>query len=267
MIVVTPFGAVGLDERGTGEPVLWLHGYPHDRSLWGPQLADPVPGFRFIAADLPGFGDSDRIAPPSLDAWADWVVALLDALDIPRAVIGGLSMGGYLAFALWRRHPQRVRALILADTRAGADTEEGKVKRRAMQELARTDGAGAIAEKMIEGMVGRTTRAVAPDAVTTLDLMMRRASPDAIVDALQALIDRPDSTPTLATISVPTLILCGDEDVLTPVAESRAMLRAIDGSRLEVIPEAGHLSNFERPAVFNRLLSDFLRATIRTGPT
>ena len=267
MIVVTPFGAVGLDERSTGEPVLWLHGYPHDRSLWGPQLADPVPGFRFIAADLPGFGDSDRIAPPSLDAWADWVVALLDALDIPRAVIGGLSMGGYLAFALWRRHPQRVRALILADTRAGADTEEGKVERRAMQELARTEGAGAIAEKMIEGMVGRTTRAVAPDAVTTLDLMMRRASADAIVDALQALIDRPDSTPTLATISVPTLILCGDEDVLTPVAESRAMLRAIDGSRLEVIPEAGHLSNFERPAVFNRLLSDFLRATIRTGPT
>jgi len=267
MIVLTPLGAIGLDESGTGEPVLWLHGYPHDRSLWGPQLADPVPGFRFIAVDLPGFGDSDRVAPPSLDAWADWVVALLDALDIPRAVIGGLSMGGYLAFALWRRHPQRVRALILADTRAGADTEEGKVKRRAMQELARTDGAGAIAEKMIEGMVGRTTRAVAPDAVTTLDLMMRRASADAIVDALQALIDRPDSTPTLATISVPTLILCGDEDVLTPVAESRAMLRAIDGSRLEVIPEAGHLSNFERPAVFNRLLSDFLRATIRTGPT
>lgn len=267
MIIVTPFGAVGLDEAGAGEPVLWLHGYPHDRSLWGPQLADPVPGFRFIAVDLPGFGDSDRVAPPSLDAWADWVVALLDALDIPRAVIGGLSMGGYLAFALWRRHPQRVRALILADTRAGADTEDGKVKRRAMQELARTEGAGAIAERMIEGMVGRTTRAVAPDAVTTLDLMMRRASTDAIVDALQALIDRPDSTPTLATISVPTLILCGDEDVLTPVAESRAMLRAIDGSRLDVIPEAGHLSNFERPALFNRLLSDFLRATIRTGPT
>lgn len=267
MIVRTPLGAIGCDDTGAGEPVLLLHGYPHDRSLWAPQLAAPAPGFRYIAPDLPGFGESARITPASLDRWSDWVAALLDALRIERAVVGGLSMGGYLALALARRHPARVRALVLADTRAGADSEEARAKRRDAQALVRSAGSGAIAEIAITGMIGKTTRASRPSVIAAVDAMMRRATTDAIVDALQVLMDRPDATPALGAITVPTLILCGDEDVLTPVDESRAMQAAITGSRLEVIPEAGHASNFERPEVFNRLLSDFLRATIRTGPT
>jgi len=267
MIVRTSLGAVGLDEAGAGEPVLLLHGYPHDRSLWAPQLSAPAEGIRLIAPDLPGFGESGPVPSPAMDAWADWVATLLDTMHVERAVVGGVSMGGYLAFAVWRRHPSRVRGLVLADTRGGADTDEARAKRREMQALAHAEGAGAIAERMITGMVGKTTRTLQPATVAALDAMMRRSPVPAIVDALQALMNRPDSTATLATISVPTLIVCGEEDVITPLAESQAMHAAIRGSRLEIIPRAGHVSNFERPEVFNALLSDFLRATIRTGPT
>lgn len=265
MIIHTPLGAVGLAESGSGVPVVLLHGFPHDRALWAPQLAYPASGFRYIALDLPGFGDSVQLAEANLDAWADWLAAVLDTMKIDRAVIGGLSMGGYLAFAFWRRHPGRVSALILADTRAGADSEEARAKRREMQSLVLAEGSGAVAEKMIGGMVGKSTREKRADVVAILDAMMRRASVGGITDALQALMDRDDSTETQGTITVPTLVMCGEDDTLTPVAESRAMVDAIPGSRLGLIPSAGHVSNIEAPAVFNGLLSDFLAATIRRG--
>lgn len=267
MIIQLPLGAVGLEESGRGIPVVLLHGFPHDRTLWAPQLASPAPGFRYIAPDLPGFGDSVQLADPSLDAWADWVATLLDALAIDRAVIAGLSMGGYLAFAFWRRHPGRVLALVLADTRPGADSDAARGKRREMQSLVIAEGPGAIADRMITGMVGKTARVERPAAVATIDAVMRRASVGGITDGLQALIDREDSTATLATITVPTLVLCGEEDALTPVAESRAMAAAIAGSRLALIPGAGHVSNIEAPEVFNALLSDFLATTIRVDET
>jgi 3-oxoadipate enol-lactonase len=254
---------VGLSEAGEGDALVLLHGFPHDRALWAPQLADPPKGVRLLAPDLPGFGESARIEAPSVDTWADWLAALLDHLQLDRVMLGGLSMGGYLCFAFWRRHPQRVSALLLCDTKAGADDDQGKAKRLEMQRLAKEKGAGAIAEKMITGMVGKTTREERPAVVATLDAMMRRASPQAIHDALDVLRLRPDSTPTLATIAVPTLIACGEEDALTPVAESRAMHAAIRGSELGVIPRAGHASNLEDPAAFGRLLKGFVSATIR----
>lgn len=260
MMIATRSGTVGLDEAGTGTPVLLLHGFPHDRTLWTAQLATPPAGARLIAPDLPGFGESEGAAVPNLDAWADWTIALLDALEIEQAVVSGLSMGGYLAFAIWRRHPTRVRGLILADTKAGADTLEGKEKRVAMQALAVTDGAGAIADAMMPGMIGKTTRASRPKAMAFLDEMLRRQSVGAIHDALDALRTRPDSTATLATITVPTLIICGEEDTLTPVKESEAMHAAIAESQLAIIPSAGHASCVEQPAPFNALLAGFLSA-------
>lgn len=266
MIVQSRLGTVGLSESGGGVPVILLHGYPHDRTLWAPQLAAPADGFWYIAPDLPSFGESDRTASASLDAWADWTIALLDTLAVERAVIGGLSMGGYLALAIWRRHPSRVRGLVLADTRAGADTEEAKAKRLEAQTLVRKEGSGAIAERSITGMIGKSTRENEPETVAALDGMIRRASVSAIVDALQVLMDRPDATASLASITVPTLVLCGEEDTLTPVKDSLALHAAIAESRLELIPAAGHVSNFEQPDTFNRLLSEFLRATIPTGP-
>ncbi|MCE9601323.1 MAG: alpha/beta hydrolase [Gemmatimonadetes bacterium] len=267
MIVHTALGAVGLDESGRGVPVLWLHGFPHDRSVWAPQLASPAPGFRYLAPDLPGFGESVQLPDPSLDAWADWIATLLDTLAIDRAVIAGLSMGGYLALAFWRRHPGRVLALVLADTRAGADSEETRSKRRERQGLVRAEGPGVIADLMIPGMVGQTTRAERPAVVATIHAVMQRASVAGIVDGLQALMDRDDSTATLATVTVPTLVLCGEEDVLTPVADSQLIAAGIAGSRLALMPGVGHVSNIEAPEVFNALLSDFLAATIRTDKT
>lgn len=256
-------GPTVLSVAGEGEPLVLLHGFPHDRTLWAPQLAAPPEGVRMVAPDLPGFGESARIDGPSVDSWADWLAAVLDHLGLHRVMLGGLSMGGYLCFAFWRRYPARVLALVLCDTKAGADDEAGKAKRVEMQRLARERGAGAIAERMIAGMVGKSTREERPAVVATLDAMMRRASPDAIRDALDVLRGRPDSTPTLATITVPTLIVCGEEDALTPVAESRAMHAAIAGSELGIIPRAGHASNLEDPAAFDRLLSAFVSATIR----
>ncbi len=259
----TATGTVGVESVGTGVPMVLLHGFPHDRTLWAPQLAAAIPGVRTVAPDLPGFGESESIPMASVDAWADWIATLLDALEIDRVILGGLSMGGYLCFAFWRRYPERVRALVLADTKAGADNEEGKGKRIAMQQLAAAEGVGAVAEKMLPGMVGKTTRETRPAVVATLDAMMRRASVRAVHDALDVLRGRPDSTPTLATITVPTLIVVGEEDALTPVAESRTMAAGIAGSRLEVIANAGHASNLEDAATFTRLLSGFVGATIR----
>lgn len=259
-LLKTAAGDVGYDEAGSGVPLLLLHGFPHDRTLWEAQLAAPPSGLRLIAADLPGFGESASTDVPSLDAWADWVAALLDALSIPRAIIGGLSMGGYLAFAVWRRHPSRVRGLLLADTRAGADSEEGRQKRVAMQAVAAEHGAAAVAEQMLTGMVGKTTRATRPAAVAFLDAMMRRTSVRGIHDALEAMRRRADSTPTLATITVPTLVICGEEDALTPVKESEAMHAAIPGSQLAIIPGAGHASCVEHPAAFTALLAGFAQA-------
>lgn len=259
-VLDTAAGRVGYDEAGSGTPMLLLHGFPHDRSLWEAQLAAPPAGLRLIAVDLPGFGESASTEVSSLDAWADWVAAVLDALKIPRAVIGGLSMGGYLAFALWRRHPSRIQGLLLADTRSGADSAEGQQKRVAMQAMVAAKGSAAVAEQMITGMVGKTTRAKRPAAVTFLDAMMRRANVGAMHDALEAMRSRVDSTPTLETITVPTLIICGDEDALTPVKESEAMHAAIPGSQLAIIPGAGHASCVEHPTAFTALLAGFILA-------
>ncbi|HJU89864.1 MAG TPA: alpha/beta fold hydrolase, partial [Gemmatimonadaceae bacterium] len=253
---------LGYDEAGSGTAILFLHGFPHDRTLWAPQLTGLSRRGRVIAPDLRGFGESTAAPPYSVDQYADDAAALLDALNIERAVVGGLSMGGYAALAFWRRHRHRVRALVLADTRAGADTDDGKAKRREMIELARTRGSSAVAQQMITGMVGKTTRDRRPETVDSVRAMMERANVDGVVGALEAMTERPDSTSTLSTIDVPALIIVGAEDVLTPPKEAATLASAIPRSTLEVIPRAGHVSNVERPAAFNYVVTDFLRRAV-----
>lgn len=258
MITFANGHAVGFDDVGQGIPVLLLHGFPHNRSLWSPQLGALAAQARTIAMDLRGFGESAPCASNTVDDYADDAAALLTELGIDRAVVVGLSMGGYATLAFWRRHSDRVRALVLCDTRAGADSDEARIARRSMQEQVQDRGSSAVADQMIAGMVGRTTRANHPELVDELHRMMSIAPVAGVVGALDALMHRPDSTATLATIDVPTLIIVGDEDVLTPVKESRAMHLAIPGSRLEIVSGAGHVSNAERPAAFNHVLSEFL---------
>jgi 3-oxoadipate enol-lactonase len=249
---------IGYDDVGTGVPVAFIHGFPHNRTLWAPQVGALVDRARCIVPDLRGFGESSRHGPFSIDQFADDVAMLLKGLGVERAVVVALSMGGYVAFSLWRRHRSLVRGLVLADTRAGADSEAARESRRALVEVARTRGSGAVADAQIAGMLGKTTREKRPALIDEVHRMLESASVEGIVGALEAMMARVDSTETLATIDVPTLVVVGSEDVLTPLREAEILHKAIRGSRLEVIEHAGHVSNLERPAAFNHVLSEFL---------
>jgi 3-oxoadipate enol-lactonase len=228
--------------------------------MWAPQVSALVERCRCVAADLRGFGDSSVMPPYSMEQYADDLAHLLDVLRIEKVVFCGISMGGYAGFAFWRRHKRRVRALVLANTRASADSEEALARRRQIIQLARTEGATAVANVQIASMIGKTARAKQPDTYDAVHRMMAQAPVDGVVGALEAMMVRPDSTATLATIDVPTLVVVGDEDAITPVKEARAMQERIPGSRLEVIAQAGHLSSVERPAAFNHVLTEFLGA-------
>lgn len=258
MIVRAGVLDVAYDDVGAGAPVLLVHGFPMNRAMWAPQTTALVDRVRCIAPDLRGFGESAVGGPYSMDQYADDLAALLDALHIERVVVAGLSMGGYIAFALWRRHRERVRALVLADTRAGADSDETKEKRRAMIAMAQEKGASAVADAMMPGLLGKKSREKCPELADSLHRMLEGAPVPGIVGALEAMIARPDSTPTLLTIDMPTLIVVGDEDALTPVKESLVMHEAIRGSHLEILAGAGHVSNLERPAGFNHVVAEFV---------
>ena len=194
----------------------------------------------------------------TVDDLADDVDTLMDALEIEQAVIGGLSMGGYVAFALCRRFPERFTRMVLADTRPQADSSEGREGRRKMIELVRTEGPSAVADQMLPKLLGPTTQTAGPGVAATVRRMIESAPADGIASALQAMLTRPDSTPDLARISWPVLVIVGAEDGITPVADAEAMGRGLPRSRVVVLPAAGHLSNLEAPEAFSRALEDFL---------
>jgi 3-oxoadipate enol-lactonase len=241
---------------GSGAPVLFLHAFPLSGAMWQEQVAAFQANYRLIVPDLRGFGGTD--APPgpySMDQQANDVVALLDHLGVEQVTLVGLSMGGYISFALLRQYPQRVRALVLADTRAGADNDDGKARREANARIAETQGAAAIAELMIPNLVA----ADAPQSVRdTLRTLIVANSPDGIAGALRGMAQRPDSTADLAAINVPTLIIVGAEDALTPPSDAQILHAGIAGSRLVTIPQCGHMANLEQPAALNAALGAFL---------
>jgi 3-oxoadipate enol-lactonase len=227
--------------------------------MWEGQLALSDRGWRVIAPHFRGFDDGVGDPPAqSVDDYAGDVVDLLDALHIHEAVVGGLSMGGYVAFALLRHAARYVQGLILADTKAQADTPEGVEGRRRMIELGASRGPAAVAEEMIPKLLGETTRRTRPDVVDRVRALATSSSAEAIAGALRALMTRPDSTPQLSTIHVPTLIVVGEEDTVTPRAAAEEMHAGIPGSELVAIPAAGHLTNLEQPALFDAALARFL---------
>ncbi|MCU0634055.1 MAG: alpha/beta hydrolase [Gemmatimonadaceae bacterium] len=258
---------LGYDEAGspTGTPVVYLHGFPHTRALWRQQLQGMPATIRGIAPDLRNFGASAGPPARRLDDHVDDLLRLLDHLGIERATLCGCSMGGYIAFALWRRDALRVRALVLADTRMGADSPAARENRASMIAVAERKGAGAVAELLLAGMTGATTARDRPELVQELRTMMASQRPEAIIDALHALRDRADSTDTVPTITVPTLVIVGDEDTLTPPAEAERLLAQLTCApiaRLEVLAHAGHVSCVERPAAFNCVLGEFLSGIV-----
>jgi pimeloyl-ACP methyl ester carboxylesterase len=245
-------------ERARGVLVL-LHAFPLNARMWEGQLALAEAGWRVIAPHFRGF-DGAAGDPPatSMDDYAGDAIDLLDALHIKLAVVGGLSMGGYAAFAMLRHAASYIQGLVLADTRPQADTPEGVEGRQRMLRLVMDKGPAAVAEEMLPKLLSETTRRTRPDVVERVRSLATASSAEAIAGAIRALMTRADSTPLLSTIHVPTLIVVGEADTLTPPALSEEMHRAIAGSELVVVPGAGHLSNLEQPEAFNGAVARFL---------
>ena len=250
-------------DAGAGDLVVLIHGYPFNRSLWNEQVAALSSAYRVITPDLRGFGETDPSeGPATMNLIAQDVAHLMDHLEIPQAVIGGLSMGGYVALAFYKQFPSRVRALILADTRAQADTEEAKQTRAQQEEKALSEGMAGIADAMLPKLLTPETVSKHPDIVKRVRDMMLALRPEGAAAALRGMAQRDDQTPLLSQISSPALILVGAEDAITPVADSEKMHHAIAGSRLVVVENAGHISNLERSEQFNKALLEFLRDSV-----
>jgi 3-oxoadipate enol-lactonase len=252
--------SLAVDVRGDGPGLLLLHSFPLDRNVWKHQLAT-LAGWRRIAPDLRGFGESD--APEdgySMAAYADDCVRLLDRLRIGRVVVAGLSLGGYIAFEMLRRDPDRIAGLILCDTRAGADSPESAKGRDETTQIARTGGSAAIAERMIPVLLGRTTLQTQPQLVQQVRETITKTPVQGIVGALQAMKARPDSTDLLKGITVPTLVVIGQEDALITSAEAKAMAAAIPLAAMTTIAQAGHMAPLEAPTAVSRVFAEFLEA-------
>ena len=256
-----PAGDVELavEVRGEGMPVLFVHGFPFDRTVWRHQLAT-LSRVQRIAPDLRGVGASGAPASDSysLARYADDLVAVLDALAIRAAVVCGLSMGGYIIFELLRRHAGRVRAIVLADTKVEPDSEQTKRDRDELAALAERQGQDAVIDRLLPRLLAPATRGARPDVVAVVREMARRWTVPGLVGALRTLRDRPDSTATLSGVRVPTLILVGQEDEVSPPAAAQVMAGLVPGAQCHVIPAAGHLAPLEQPRATGRLLSDFL---------
>jgi 3-oxoadipate enol-lactonase len=251
-------------DSGSGWPVVLLHAFPLNADMWRPQLERVPEGWWFIAPDMRGFGPDavDQAAQATLDQLAADVGALLDRLEIEAAVIGGLSMGGYVTFALFRQQPARFSGMILADTKAQQDTPAGLEGRRQMIDLARTRGAAAVADSMLPKLLGASAAARRPRLADRVRAMIETAPVPAIIGAIEAMIGRPDSRPDLSRIACPTLVIVGEEDVPTPVGDAADMQNQIGRSRLVILPEVGHLSNLEAPDGFALAISDFLASNL-----
>ena len=238
--------------------VVLLHAFPLNATLWRPQAERAATGWRFVTPDLPGFGASVLPAARTMEAMAREVLNVLDEQGITRAVIGGLSMGGYVTLALYRLAPERFAAMVLADTRATADSDEQKAGRRRMLATLAERGPAGVADEMLPKLLGATSARERPQLAAQVRAMIESNSRDAIGGAIEAMLTRPDSRPLLPHVAVPTLVLCGEEDALTPVADSTALAAGIQGSRLVRIERAGHLSNLEAPEPFSQALNTFL---------
>jgi pimeloyl-ACP methyl ester carboxylesterase len=245
--------------RGAADVLVLAHAFPVGPRLFEPQL-EALAGWRVIAPAMAGFEGSDALARPSADAYAEEVAALLDRLGVSRAVFGGVSMGGHVVYAMLRLAPERVRGIILADTRSTADPEDAKAGRRKLLQVLEQQGVTAVADDMLPKLLGPTTRASRPDIVARVRALIESQPPAAIAGAIDVLMNRPDSTPMLPGIRVPALVVVGEEDALSPPAEMRRLAAALPDARVVELPGCGHLANLEDPRAFNAAAAEWLSA-------
>ena len=246
-------------EVGTGQPLVLLHAFPLSSAMWLAQREGLGHVCRVITPDQRGFGGSDLgDDPPSLDACADDVAELLDRLDLDRVVLGGLSMGGYVAMALLRRHPDRVSALLLADTKASADPEPARANRERIAAAVAEEGSTVLVDEVLPALLGTTTASSRPLVAGRVRGLVQAAPAPAVAWAQRAMAARPDSFDTLRGFDRPALVIVGEEDVLSPPSDAEAMVDALPYGRLAVLPEAGHLTAVETPETFSAEVAGFL---------
>jgi pimeloyl-ACP methyl ester carboxylesterase len=247
-------------ETGEGVPLVLLHAFPLSSAMWLEQRNDLADTCRVITPDLRGFGGSQLgFDEPSVDLMADDVAAVLDRLDLPEVVLGGLSMGGYVAMAFLRKHPGRVSALLLADTKAGADPDAARDNRRRMADtLVADDSTQVLVDEVLPALVGETTRRDQPLVQGRVRALLEAAPPAAAAWAQRAMAARPDSLDTLRKVDVPAVVILGDEDGLASRDDAEAMVEALPQGRLVLIPGAGHLSAVEAPGPFSTAVREML---------
>ncbi len=252
---------LAFEAQGSGPVVLLLHAFPLSSSMWAAQMSAFGAQHRVVRMDVRGFGGSDPGKDPlTMDRIARDAAAVLDTVGASDAVLVGCSMGGYAAFAFARLFPSRLKGLVLADTKAAPDTEEGRAGRDALAQKVQGHGTKVAADTLLPKLLGQTTQRERPELVDRVRRLVLEARPHAIVNALHALRDRPDSRATLAQIQVPTLIVRGREDVVATAEEAEEMRAGIAGSRVVTLDGAGHLSSLEAPAAFDEAVRVFLRA-------
>jgi pimeloyl-ACP methyl ester carboxylesterase len=251
--------SIAYHDQGSGFPIVFVHAFPLSRMMWAPQEDALVRDFRIVTLDLRGHGESDApLWHYSLEQAADDVRGLLDHLAIPHAVFVGLSMGGYILFAFYRRYAERVKGLVLADTKAQADTTEGKQARFEMAQIAYKQGARAIADIMIPKLLSPATTQTRPELVQRVRTMIEGNEISGIAGDLMAMSARPDSLPLLDQISCPTQVIVGELDLPTPPSDAKLMADRIPDVRLTIIPGAAHLANLEQPELFNEIVRFFV---------
>jgi pimeloyl-ACP methyl ester carboxylesterase len=247
-------------EAGSGPPLVLLHAFPLSSTMWLEQRDGLASECRVITPDQRGFGGSPLGQdPPSLDTAADDIAELLDRLELEQVVLGGLSMGGYVAMALLRRHPERVAALILADTKASADPDAATANRERIAAAVESDESSTVlVDEVLPALLGTTTTSSRPLVSGRVRGLVQTAPAAAVAWAQRAMAQRPDSFDTLRAFDRPALVIVGHEDVLSPPADGEAMAEALPRGRLVVMPEAGHLTAVETPEAFNAQVAGFL---------
>ncbi len=255
-------GEVALDVvcKGSGPTFLLVHGFPLDHQMWNGQIDDLAEDFHVVAPDLRGFGGSDVTAGCTLmEQFADDLAHLLDSLELDEPVIFcGLSMGGYIAWQFWKRHRDRLSHLILCDTRAVPDTPDAAETRRATAQRVLSEGTAFLAETMLPKLFSERTRLQNRSIVADTQRIIESAQPAGIAAALHGMAQRVDATPWLAEIELPTLVLCGQQDAISSVAEMQGIADAIRNAELAVIPACGHMAPLEGPIHVNKAIRGFL---------
>lgn len=247
-------------DEGAGQPIVLVHGFPLDHTMWSGQLKAFSSDKRVIAPDLRGFGASPAADEMlSMEQFAEELAELLDVLKVGEPVVlCGLSMGGYIALAFVRKYADRLKALVLCDTRAAADSAEAAANRLKMAEQTLAEGAEVAAKAMLPRLFGKRTTAERPELIESVRRVMLATSPAAIAAAQRGMASRPDMTGYLPQIGAPTLVIVGEEDAISPVAEMRQIAQSIPGAQFAIVPEAGHMAPLENPAAFNAALEKFL---------